>query len=87
MNYITTMSSNGKTCTNTQRLGFINEKLCKEESAEFLLSDRDKSEEQFYYEEGPVEGFNIDNNNEFYECTKGLPTEETKNLLSQYAKN
>ena len=87
MNYITTMSSNGKTCTNTQRLGFINEKLCKEESAEFLLSDRDKSEEQFYYEEGPVEGFKIDNNNEFYECTKGLPTEETKQLLSQYAKN
>lgn len=87
MNYITTMSSNGKTCTNTQRLGFINEKLCKEESAEFLLSDRDKSEEQFYYEEGPVEGFKIDNNNEFYECTKGLPTEQTKQLLSQYAKN
>lgn len=87
MNYISTISSNGKTCTNTQRLGFINEKLCKEESAEFLLSDRDKSEEQFYYEEGPVEGFKIDNNNEFYECTKGLPTEETKQLLSQYAKN
>ena len=33
MNYISTISSNGKTCTNTQRLGFINEKLCKEESA------------------------------------------------------
>ena len=86
MNYITTMSSNGKTCTNTQRLGFINEKLCKEESAEFLLSDRDKSEEQFYYEEGPVEGFKIDNRDEYYECTKSLVTEETKNLLSPFAK-
>ncbi|WP_295056080.1 hypothetical protein [uncultured Fibrobacter sp.] len=87
MNYITTMSSNGKKCTNTQRLGFINEKLCKEESAEFLLSARDKSDDQFYYKEGPVEGFQIDNRDEFYECTKGLPTEETKQLLSQYAKN
>ncbi len=87
MNYITTMSSNGKTCTNTQRLGFINEKLCKEETAEFLLSARDKSDDQFYYKEGPVEGFSIDNNDEFYECTKGLPTEDTKYWLSQYVNN
>jgi len=84
MNYISTISSNRKTCTNTQRLGFINEKLCKEESAEFLLSARDKSEDELYYKEGPVEGFSIDNNDEFNECTKGLPTEETKQLLSQY---
>ena len=84
MNDISTISSNGKTCTNTQRLGFINEKLCKEESAEFLLSARDKSEDELYYKEGPVEGFSIDNNDQFKECTKGLPTEETKQLLSQY---
>ena len=60
--------------------------MCKEESAEFLLSDRDKSEEQFYYEEGSVEGFKIDNRDEYYECTKSLVTEETKNLLSPFAK-
>ena len=84
MNDISTISSNGKTCTNTQRLGFINEKLCKEESADFLLSARDKNEDELYYKEGPVEGFSIDNNDQFKECTKGLPTEETKQLLSQY---
>lgn len=87
MNYITTMSSNGKTCTNTQRLGFINEKLCKEETAEFLLSARDKSDDQSYYKEGPVEGFSIDNSDEFNECARGLPTEDTKQLLSQYVSN
>lgn len=87
MNYITKMSSNGKTCTRTQRAGFITEKMCKEESAEFLLSDRDKSEEKYYYEEGPVESFGIDNDEEYYECTKGLPTEETKQLLNQYIVN
>ena len=87
MNYITTISSNGKTCTNTQRLGFINEKLCKEERAEFLLSARDKSDDQLYYKEGPVEGFSVDNNDEFNKCAKGLPTEETKQLLNQYTVN
>ncbi len=87
MNYITTISSNGKTCTNTQRLGFIIEKLCKEESAEFLLSARDKSDDQLYYKEGPVEGFSVDNNDEFNKCAKGLPTEETKQLLNQYTVN
>ena len=87
MNYITTISSNGKTCINTQRLGFINEKLCKEERAEFLLSARDKSDDQLYYKEGPVEGFSVDNNDEFNKCAKGLPTEETKQLLNQYTVN
>lgn len=87
MNYITTMSSNGKSCTKHEQLGLITKEQCLEKSAEFLLSDRDKSEEQFYYEEGPVEGFSIDNRDEFYECTKGLPTEETKQLLSQYVSN
>ncbi len=87
MNYITTISSNGKTCTNTQKMGFINEKLCKEESAEFLLSARDKSDDKLYYKEGPVEGFSVDNNDEFNKCAKGLPTEETKQLLNQYIAN
>lgn len=86
MNYFETFSSNGKTCTRHERFGNINEKMCKDESAEFLLSDRDKSEEQFYYEEGSVEGFKIDNRDEYYECTKSLVTEETKNLLSPFAK-
>jgi hypothetical protein len=84
MNYITTLSSNGKTCTKTERAGYIAEKQCKEESAEFLLSARDKSEDELYYKEGPVEGFGIDNNDEFNECSKNLPTEETKQLLNQY---
>ncbi|SIO05642.1 hypothetical protein [Fibrobacter sp. UWB11] len=86
MNYISTISSNGKTCTNTQRLGFINEKLCKEETAEFLLSARDKSDDQSYYKEGPVEGFSIDNDDEFNKCAKELPTEETRQLLRQYSR-
>ena len=68
-------------------MGFINEKLCKEETAEFLLSARDKSDDQSYYKEGPVEGFSIDNSDEFNECAKGLPTEDTKQLLSQYVSN
>jgi len=87
MNYFETFSSNGKTCTKHEQLGLITKEQCLEKSAEFLLSDRDKSEEQFYYEEGPVEGFSIDNRDEFYKCTKGLPTEETKQLLSQYVSN
>ena len=86
MNYFETFSSNGKTCTRHEGMGYINEKMCKEESAEFLLSARDKSEEQFYYEEGPVGGFKIDNREEYYECTKSLVTEETKNLLSPFAR-
>lgn len=84
MNYITTLSSNGKTCTKTERAGYIAEKQCKEESADFLLSARDKSEDELYYKEGPVEGFGIDNIDEFNECSKNLPTEETKQLLNQY---
>ena len=87
MSYITTLSSNGSTCTKTERLGYITEKQCKEENAEFLLSARDKSEEKFYYEDGPVEGFGIDNREEFNECAKKLPTEETRELLSQYTTN
>lgn len=84
MKYITTMSSNGITCTRTKHTGMITEKMCKEESAEFLLSGRDKSEEEFYYEEGPIESFGLDNRDEYRECTKSLPTEETKQILSQY---
>ena len=87
MNYYETISSNGKTCTKIERLGYITENQCKEESAEFLLSARDKSEEKIYYKEGPVEGFSTDNREEFNECTKGLVTEETKNLLNPYSRN
>ena len=84
MNYFRTMSSNGKTCTNIQTLGFITEKMCKEKSEDFLLSARDKSEEIYYYEDGPVSGFSVDNNEEYYECVKKLFTEETLNFLSQF---
>ena len=84
MNYITTMSSNGKTCTNIQTLGFVTEKMCKEKSVDFLLSARDKSEEVYYYADGPVSGFGVDNNEEYYECVKTLFTEETLNYLSQF---
>ena len=87
MNYYETISSNGSTCTKIERLGYITENQCKEESAEFLLSARDKSEEKIYYKEGPVEGFSTDNREEFNECTKGLVTEETKNLLNPYSRN
>ena len=87
MNYYETISSKGKTCTKIERLGYITENQCKEESAEFLLSARDKSEEKIYYKEGPVEGFSTDNREEFNECTKGLVTEETKNLLNPYSRN
>lgn len=86
MNYYETISSNGKTCTKIERLGYITENQCKEESAEFLLSARDKSEEKIYYKEGPVEGFSTDNREEFNECTKGLVTKETKNLLNPYSR-
>ena len=84
MNYFRTMSSNEKTCTNIQTLGFITEKMCKEKSEDFLLSARDKSEEIYYYEDGPVSGFSVDNNEEYYECVKKLFTEETLNFLSQF---
>ena len=84
MNYFRTMSSNGKTCTNIQTLGFVTEKMCKEKSVDFLLSARDKSEEVYYYADGPVSGFGVDNNEEYYECVKTLFTEETLNYLSQF---
>ena len=84
MNYIHTMSSNEKTCTNIQTLGFITEKMCKEKSEDFLLSARDKSEERYYYENGPVSGFSVDNNEEYNECVKKLFTEETLNFLGQF---
>lgn len=84
MNYIRTMSSNEKTCTNIQTLGFITEKMCKEKSEDFLLSARDKSEERYYYENGPVSGFSVDNNEEYNECVKKLFTEETLNFLGQF---
>ena len=87
MNYIRTMSSNGKTCTNIQTLGFITEKLCKEKSEDFLLSARDKSDDRFYYENGPVEGFAVSNNEEYFECVKSLITEETLNYLKKFHRN
>ena len=87
MNYYETISSNGSTCTKIERLGYITENQCKEESAEFLLSARDKSEEKIYYKEGPVEGFSTDNRDEYYECTKSLVTEETKAILAPFARN
>ena len=87
MNYYETFSSNGKTCTKHEQLGFITKEQCLEGNADFLLSDRGDENDSYHYEEGPVEGFSIDNSDEFIECARGLPTEDTKQLLSQYVSN
>ena len=86
MNYYETISSNGKTCTKHEQLGFITKDLCLEGNADFLLSARDKSDDAYYYKEGSVNGFSIDNREEFYECTKSLVTEETKSILAPHAR-
>lgn len=87
MNYFESISSNGKTCTKHERLSYIDEKTCKEESAEILLSARDKYDEESYYKEGPVESIVLDNREEFKNCSKELVTEETKNLLNPYSRH
>ena len=82
MNYYETFSSNGKTCTMHEQLGIITKEQCLEGNEDFLLSDRgDKDDSSYYYKEGPVEGFNLDNREEYYECTKNLVKEETKKIL------
>ena len=87
MNFYETISSNGKTCTKHEQLGIITKEQCLEGNADFLLSDRGDEDDSYHYEEGPVEGFSMDNRKEFYECTKGLVTEETKNLLNPYSRH
>ena len=87
MNFYETISSNGKTCTRHEQLGIITKEQCLEGNADFLLSDRGDEDDSYHYEEGPVEGFSTDNREEFNECTKGLVTEETKNLLNPYSRN
>ncbi len=87
MNFYETISSNGKTCTRYEQLGIITKEQCLEGNANFLLSDRGDENDSYHYKDGPVEGFSIDNREEFYECTKGLVTEETKNLLNPYSRN
>ena len=87
LNFYGTISSNDKTCTGLQQLGSISKEHCLEGNADFLLSARDKSEEPLYYKEGPVTGFNTDNLDEYYECTRSLVTEETKKILSAVAHN
>ena len=87
MNYYETISSNGKTCTKHEQLGIITKEQCLEGNADFLLSDRGDEDDSYHYEDGPVEGFGIDNREEFNECAKKLPTEETRELLSQYTTN
>ena len=86
MNYYETISSNGKTCTKHEQLGFITKDLCLEGNADFLLSARDKSDDAYYYKEGSVNGFSIDNREEFYECTKSLVSEDTKSILAPFAR-
>lgn len=87
MNFYETFSSNGKTCTKHEQLGLITKEQCLEGNADFLLSDRDDEKDSYHYEEGPVEGFSLDNRDEYYECTQSLVTEETKNILSPHARN
>ena len=84
MNYYETISSNGKTCTRHGQLGLITKEQCLEGNADLLLSDRGDEDDSYHYEEGPVEGFNLDNRDEYYECTKGLVTEETKSILDPF---
>ena len=87
MNYYETFSSNGKTCTKHEQLGLITKEQCLEGNADFLLSDRGDENDSYHYEEGPVEGFSLDNREEYYECTKNLVTEETKNILEPFARH
>ena len=87
MNFYETFSSNGKTCTKHEQLGIITKEQCLEGNEDFLLSDRGDVDDSYHYEEGPVEGFNLDNRDEYYECTQSLVTEETKNILSPHARN
>lgn len=87
MNYYETFSSNGKTCTKHEQLGLITKEQCLEGNADFLLSDRGDENDSYHYEEGPVEGFSLDNREEYYECTKSLVTEETKNILEPFARH
>ena len=85
MNYYETISSNGKTCTRHGQLGIISKEQCLEGNEDFLLSDRGDVDDS--YEEGPVEGFNVDNRDEYYECTMVLVTEETKSILKPFARH
>jgi hypothetical protein len=84
MNYYETFSSNGKICTMHEQLGIITKEQCLEGNEDFLLSDRGDKDDSYHYEDGPVEGFNLDNREEYYECTKSLLTEETKNILAPF---
>ena len=85
MNFYETFSSNGKTCTKHEQLGIISKEQCLEGNEDFLLSDRGDVDDS--YEEGPVEGFNVDNRDEYYECTQSLVTEETKSILKPFARH
>ena len=87
MNYYETISSNGKTCTRHGQLGIISKEQCLEGNEDFLLSDRGDVDDSYHYEEGPVEGFNVDNRDEYYECTMVLVTEETKSILKPFARH
>lgn len=78
-----TFSSNGKTCSHHINTAFITKELCQESNEDFLLSERDKSSDQMYYEEGPVGFYLIDDGNDYNACVKGLASEETRNLLNQ----
>ena len=79
MNYYETFASNGKSCIKHEQLGFITKELCLEGNSKFLLSDR--GYESDYGNDDPVEGFHMNNREEFYECTKNLATKETQNIL------
>lgn len=84
MNYYTSLASNGRACERHEQLAYITEQQCLEGNADILLSDRGDEHESYHYEDGPVEGINYDNREEFYACTRALATEETKNILKAF---
>lgn len=86
MNYVNIYTSNGKSCTLQESLGFISKEQCLAGDEELLLSERDHGDEKSLYEDGPVNGFSYDNRDEFKNCMYSLLTQETIDFLNANAK-
>lgn len=85
MNFVNIYTSNGKSCTRQESMGFISKELCLAGDEELLLSERDHGDEKSLYEDGPVNGFSYDNRDEFKNCMYGLLTQETIDFLNANA--
>ncbi|WP_407444804.1 hypothetical protein [Fibrobacter sp.] len=85
MNYVNIYTSNGKSCTLEESMGFISKEQCLAGDEELLLSGRDHSDEKWLYEEGPINGFSYDNRPEFKNCMHSLLTQETIEFLNANA--